>query len=391
MSGAVTVRKVESERDFRDFFEFPWQVYRNDPHWVPPLLSMRRDLLDQKKNPDWKVLEGDYFAAWRGERIVGTIAAYVNPLHNRANHENVGWFGAFEVIDDQDTASALLDTAAEWVRSRGLDAIVGPQTFTTHGDYGLLVEGFIRPVLLMPYNYPYYQRLIEEAGFHKREDLFSFHASRESAGESGLSDRLNRLTESVMKRNHITVRPIDRRRLREEFALFKDIYNDAWADTWGHVPMTPAELDDLVKTLGRFFDPDFAFFAYVDGEPAGFVMGIPDYNLILKKANPRPGVPEIVTLARALWYWKVRRTIDWIRIALLGVRHAYREKGVDVALYGTILESCVQSGRIEHSDSGWVGEGNFRMVRVAQNLGLELYKRHRLYEKRFTIADRSTG
>ncbi|MBK8024975.1 MAG: hypothetical protein IPK19_27050 [Chloroflexi bacterium] len=292
------------------------------------------------------------------------------------------------MYDDQEAASALLATAADWVRSRGLDAIVGPQTFTTHGDYGLLVEGFMRPVLLMPYNYSYYQRLIEGAGFHKREDLFSFHADRALARQIGLSDRLHRLSDAVMKRYKITVRPFDRSRVREEFSLFKDIYNDAWADTWGHVPMSPAELDDLVKSLGRFFDPDFAFFAYVGDDPAGFVMGIPDYNQILKNAAPHPGVPEFVTLARALWHWKVRRSIDWIRIALLGVKHAYREKGVDVALYGTILEACLHSSRIEHTDSGWVGEGNTRMVRVAQNLGLELYKRHRLYEKRF--ADSNT-
>jgi GNAT superfamily N-acetyltransferase len=388
MSGQLTVRKIESAPDFRAFFEFPWQVYKNDPNWVPPLLSMRRDLLDKEKNPDWKCMEGDYFAAWRDNRIVGTIAAYVNPLHNQSNNEHVGWFGAFEVYDDQEAAAALLETAADWVRSRGYDAIVGPQTFTTHGDYGLLVDGFIRPVLLLPYNHPYYRKFIECAGFQKREDLYSFHASRQQAGQIGMSERLQRITQSVMRRNKITVRPIDRSRLREEFTLFKDIYNEAWGDTWGHVPMTPAELDALVNSLGRFFDPDFAFFAYVGGEPAGFVMGIPDYNQILKKAAPRPGMPEIITLLRALWYWKIRRVINWIRIALLGVKHDYRERGVDVALCGTILEAGLNSRCIEHCDCSWVGEENRKMASVAHNLGLELYKTHRLYEKRFLDSSR---
>ncbi|MBK8023159.1 MAG: MFS transporter [Chloroflexi bacterium] len=261
MSGAVTIRKVESERDFRAFFEFPWQVYKQDPHWVPPLLSMRRDLLDQKKNPDWKTMQGDYFAAWRGDQIVGTIAAYVNPQHNQANHENVGWFGAFEVYDDQEAASALLATAADWLRSGGLDAIVGPQTFTTHGDYGLLVEGFMRPVLLMPYNYSYYQKLIEGAGFHKREDLFSFHADRALARQIGLSDRLHRLSDAVTKRYKITVRPFDRSRVREEFSLFKDIYNDAWADTWGHADVSGRTGRSGQEVSAVSSDPDFAFFA----------------------------------------------------------------------------------------------------------------------------------
>ena len=386
MNTTLTVRKVENKRDYQAFFKFPWRVYQNDSNWVPPLLSMRRDLLDKNRNPDWAIMEGDYFAAWRGEQIVGTIAAYANPRHNEINHENVGWFGAFEAFNDPEAATALLETASEWVRSRGYDAIVGPQTFTTHGDYGLLVDGFTRPVLLMTYNPPYYQHLIERASFQKREDLYSFHMSRQQARETGITDRLQRITESVKRRYKVSIRPIDRRHLHDEFELFKDIYNDAWDDTWGFVPMTAAELDALVESLGRFFDPDFAFFAYVDDEPAGFVMGIPDYNQVLKKAAPRPGVPEFITLLRALWHWKVHCAMDWIRIALLGVKHEFREKGVDVALYGTVVQACLDSDRVEHSDSGWIGEGNTKMARVARNLGLEPYKTYRLYEKRFASA-----
>ena len=168
MSNPVAVRKVENAGDFRAFFEFPWHLYKNDPHWVPPLLSMRRDLLDKEKNPAWaEYMEGDYFAAWRGDQIVGTIVAYINHRHNKFHEEHIGWFGAFEVYDDQEAATALLETAAEWVKSRGYDAVRGPQTFTTHEECGLLVDGFTRPTLLMPYNYPYYQQLVENAGFHK--------------------------------------------------------------------------------------------------------------------------------------------------------------------------------------------------------------------------------
>ena len=383
-SAAITVRKVENSSDFRAFFEFPWSVYHNDPNWVPPLLSMRRELLDKQKNPAWEYMEGDYFAAWRGDQIVGTIAAFINHRHNEFHQEHVGWFGAFDVADDQDAADALLTTAADWVRQRGYDAIRGPQTFTTHEDCGILVDGFTRNVLLMPYNHPYYQTLVESAGFQKSMDLYSFHMNRTKSGDSGLTDRLKRVTESVMKRNKITVRPIDRKRLKEEFVLFKELYNTAWDKNWGFVPMTPRELDNLVESLGQFFDPDFAFFAYVAGEPAGFVLGIPDFNQVLKKANPRPGVPEVFSLLQAGWYWKVRPVIDWVRIPLLGVKEAYRMKGVDVALYMTILQACLDSPRINHADGGWILEANSAMVKVANNMGLEVYKTHRLYEKQFS-------
>ena len=379
----VTVRKVENASDFKAFFEFPWQLYKDDPNWVPPLLSMRRELLDKQKNPAWEYMEGDYFAAWHGSEIVGTIAAFINHRHNQYHQEYTGWFGAFEIIDDQAVAAALLDTAAEWVKSRGYDGIRGPQTFTTHEDCGLLVDGFTRPVLLMPYNYPYYQRLVEGAGYEKAMDLYSYHMSRDVSGDSGLTQRLRRVTESVMKRNKITIRPIDRKRLKEEFELFKELYNTAWDKNWGFVPMTERELDAMVESLGQFFDPDFAFFAAVDGEPAGFVLGVPDFNQVLHKANPRPGVPEAISLLRALWYWKVNPVIDWVRIPLLGVKEPYRKKGVDVALYWSILDACLQSKQINHSDGGWILESNEDMVKVAKNMGLEIYKTHRLYEKRF--------
>src|SRR5512145_355428 len=150
----VEVRPVKTPSEFKAFFEFPWTLYKDDPNWVPPLLSMRHDLLDKHKNPAWdEYMEGEYFAAWRGDKIVGTIVAFVNHRHNQFHQEHVGWFGMFETYDDQEVATALLDTATEWVKARGYDAILGPQTFTTHEDVGILVDGFTRPVLLMPYNY----------------------------------------------------------------------------------------------------------------------------------------------------------------------------------------------------------------------------------------------
>lgn len=379
----ITIRKVENAADFRAFFEFPWALYKNNSNWVPPLLSMRRDLLDKKKNPGWEYMEGDYFTAWRGDQIVGTITALINHRHNEFHGEHIGWFGTFEVIDDQEAATALLETAADWVKAKGFDAIRGPQSFSTHDECGLLVDGFQRPVLLMPYNPPYYQKLVENAGFVKAMDVYSFHLSRQEAAEARTGDRLERLTQGVMKRNKITVRPINRKRLKPEFALFKEIYNVAWEKNWGFVPMTPKELDGMVASLGQFFDPDFAFFANVDGQPAGFVMAIPDFNQVLQKANPRPGVPEVLTLLRALWHWKIRPVMDWARIPLMGVKQEFRNKGVDAVLYYHVLQALLANPRIQHSDSGWILEVNENMVKIALSFGSTIYKTHRFYEKRF--------
>ncbi|MEP7292367.1 MAG: GNAT family N-acetyltransferase [Chloroflexota bacterium] len=376
----VQIRKVDTQADFKPYFEFPWVLYQGDPNWTPPLLSMRREQYDKKKNPAWEYIDGDFFAAYRDGRIVGTIAAYINQRHNEYNDEEIGWFGAFEVEDDPEAASALLDTAAEWVRARGFKTIRGPQTFTTHEETGLLVDGFTRPILLMPYNKPYYEKLVLGANFHPVMDTYSFHLSRDEVNQTGLLERLERITKAIMKRNHVVIRPIDGHNLKGEFALFKELYNAAWEKNWGFTPMTPKELDAMVKSLGQFFDPSLAFFGEVDGEPVGFIMAVPDFNQVLKKVYPKPGTPEAVSLVKALYHWKLNPIIDWARVPLMGVKEAYRSKGVDAALYFHVLDAMLK-GRYQHCDSGWILSINQNMVSIAKNFGSQIYKTYRYYEK----------
>ncbi len=376
----VEIRKVETQADFKPFFEFPWTLYKDDPNWTPPLLSMRRDQFDQKKSPSWEYMEGDFFGAFRDGEIVGTIAAYINQRHNEFNQEHIGWFGAFEVLDDAEAATALLNAAAEWVKAHGYETIRGPQTFTTHEETGLLVDGFTRPILLMPYNKPYYEQLVLGAGYHPVMDTYSFYLSRQQVQQNGLDARLERITNSIMKRNHVTIRPIDRHNLKKEFELFKELYNTAWEKNWSFVPMTEKELDAMVKSLGQFFDPDLAFFGYVDEQPAGFIMAIPDFNQVLLRAYPKPGTPELVSLIKALYYWKLNPIIDWARVPLMGVKQAYRNKGVDAVLYYHVLEAMLH-GRYQHSNSGWILDINQNMVSIAKSFGSQIYKTYRYYEK----------
>lgn len=379
----VTIRKVETKQDYRAFFEFPWSLYKGDPNWVPPLLSMRHDTFDKDKNPAWEYMEGDYFNAWRGDELVGTIAAYINHRHNEFHNEHIGWFGAFEVRDDAEAAQALLSTAIEWVRAKGYETIRGPQTFTTHEETGLLVEGFERPVILYPYNKPYYEGFVRAAGFEKVMDTHAFYINAHYARDNQL-ERLERVTKNLMKRSDISVRPFNMKQKKQEFELLKEIYNAAWEKNWGFVPFTPRELDALTHSLGQFFDPRLAFFAYVKDEPAGMIVGIPDFNQVLQKANARPGMPEIVTLLRALYHWKIRPVMDWVRVPLMGVKEGYRNKGVDVALYWALMDAVVKSGYV-HSDSGWVLETNKNASSVTLNAGGKVYKVYRYFEKALNI------
>ncbi|MFN8376332.1 MAG: N-acetyltransferase [Anaerolineae bacterium] len=378
---SLEVRKVETQADFKAFFEFPWTLYKDDPNWVPPLLSMRSELLDQKKHPCWEYMEGDYFGAWRGDKLVGTITAFINHRHNDFHGEHIGWFGTFDVYDDQEAASALLDKAAEWVKAKGYTAIRGPQNFTTHDECGLLVDNFSRPIILMPYNAPYYQRLVESRGdFQKVMDVYSFYWDTSMVADSNAVERLGHVTEKMMKRAKIVIRPLDGKNLKKEFILFKELYNAAWEKNWGFTPMTPAELDALVASLGMFVDPKLAFMAEVNGDPAGFMMAIPDLNQALHWAYAKPGTPELFTLLKAVWYWKIRAKIDVVRLPLMGVKPQYRNKGVDVAMYYYTMKAVLDAG-FKSSDAGWILETNTNMVSIAQNTGMKIYKTHRFYEK----------
>lgn len=378
----VTVRKAKEKNDFKAFFEFPWKIYKDDPNWAPPLLSMRQELLDEKKNPSWDYLNGDYYVAWRDNEPVGTIAAFVNQRHNEMHGENIAWFGAFEVVNDQEAANALLNTAAEWAQANGYHALRGPQTFTNMEECGLLIDGFERQILLMPYNPPYYQQLIEAAGFHKVMDTFSFYGNWDTVdGETkNVRDRFSKLVERIQKRGNITARPLDRRKLKQEFELFKEIYNTAWEKNWGFVPFTSKELDALVKSLGMIFDPRLACFGYVDGEPAGFIFAVPDISQVLHRVKPRPGVPEVFSLIATAWHWKVRGMIDWIRIPLMGVVEKHRNKGVDLVMYNQLLKA-LEGTPYKHLDAGWILETNQPMMQILKNLEMEVHRTYRFYEK----------
>ena len=376
---SLVIRPIETPTAFRAFFEFPWRLYRDDPNWVPPLLSMRRELLDPQQNPAWAYLDGQYFGAWCAGQLVGTITALVNHRHNDYWDEDVGWFGTFETIDDQAVATALLDTASEWVRARGYSAIRGPQSFTMHEETGLLVRNFNRPVLMNAYNPPYYEALIKNTGFQPMLDTVCFYYDRQLAQQHDFRNRLQRIASRATRSGRVQVRTLDRTRRHADLQLFRDIYNCAWDKNWGFVPMTDDELDALIENLGMLVDPDLAFFAEVDGEAVGFALAVPDFNELLHAAYPRPAVPEWWTLARIVWDWKVRKTVRGARLVFLGVVDGHRDQGIDIALLYRVFDALDDSP-YTHIDCGWVLETN-PLVQISLKLGADMYKTHRYYQK----------
>lgn len=373
----LTIHECRTAAERRAFVTFPWRVYRGDPFWVPPLISERMAFFDPQRNPFHRHAEVALFMARRDGEPVGTSAVLVNHQHNAFHGERVAFFGAFEVLPDREAAHALLATARDWARGRGMEALRGPATFSTNEECGLLIEGFGDPPrILMPYNPPYYRDFIESFGFHKAKDLYAYELTVEVFN---WPEKLVRVVEKLKGRARFRVRQADIRRFREELDRIKRVYNSAWERNWGFVPLTDAEIEHMAAQLIRFVDPDLVFIAEADGEPIGFSLTLPDLNQALRRAYPRPGVPEWWTLLKLLYYWKVHRVITTIRVFAMGVVESWRAHGVSALFYYETARAALPKG-YRRAEMSWILEDNIMMNRDIQALGGRIYKIYRIYE-----------
>ncbi|MCL5273455.1 MAG: GNAT family N-acetyltransferase [Chloroflexi bacterium] len=372
----ITECKTKAER--RKFIDFQWEIYKGDQYWVPPLISEREAFYDPGKNVFFEHSDVALFLARRAGKVVGTIAAIHNKRHNEYHNDRTGFFGSFEVINDFDVARALLDTARDWLKARGLNVMRGPATFSANEEFGLLIDGFdSEPQLMMTYNPRYYIDLLERYGFKKEMDLYAWWASTEHSRDIIVGGRFERVTQMAMKRGKFTVRTADMSRFDEEVDRIKKIYNKAWLRNWGFVPMTDHEIDHLGANLKQIVDPDMVFIAEKDGEPIGVSISLPNVNRPLRKAYPNPKTPEIWTLLKFLWY---RRTmVNALRLIILGVLPEYRMSGVDAVMIYMTLEVALKKGLIG-GECSWILETNDDMNRVIQYADPELYKKYRIYD-----------
>lgn len=362
---------VTDGRGLNRFIAFPYDHYRGDPLWVPPLRMDVRTLLSPRKNPFFQHAEAQYFVGRAEGRTGGRIAAIKNDAHNREHHDRVGFHGFFESVNDQAVADALFDAAAHWLRAKGCDTMRGPMSPSINEECGLLVEGFdAPPTVMMPHNPPWYGALHERYGFAKAKDLYVF----EGAGAEP-PERYVRAANVLAERKGITLRPLDMKRFAEEVELVKTLYNQAWEKNWGFIPLTDAEIDHLAKQLKPVVVPELVCFAERAGQVIGFSVALPDLNVALKH-NPSgrlfPGILKIL--------WHARR-ITRIRVLLLGVLPEYRQIGVDALMYHWIWTKGIAKG-YRWAEGSWILEDNAPIIKAAERLGFQHYKTYRIYDKR---------
>ncbi|MGH7965476.1 MAG: GNAT family N-acetyltransferase, partial [Candidatus Binatia bacterium] len=361
---------AHSRRDLFRFLKLPWQLYRDDPVWVPPLLHDLKRLLDPRSHPFHQHAEVQYFLARRGEEIVGRIAAIVNHQYVTFHNQAIGFFGFFESVNDPAVATELLTTVERWLAERGMKQIHGPMNFSTNEECGLLVDGFQhRPMVMMPYNPPYYAQLLEAAGYTKAKDLLAYLLDDPQPPE-----RLVHGVSRLQQVREVTIRQINPRRFAEEVDLIRAIYTSAWERNWGFIPMTKEETSDLASQFRRVADPNLCLIAEVKGEPVGFALALPDYNQVLRHMNGRL-LP--FGLLKLLWY---RRKINAARVLTLGLKPGFRRMGIDAMLYLCLWQEAPKNG-YPTVECSWILEDNWAMRRGLERMGARLYKTYRIYEK----------
>jgi GNAT superfamily N-acetyltransferase len=374
--GRAEIRPVQTRSDLREFICVPWTIYKDDPHWVPPLIIDVKEFLDRRKHPFYLHGDAAQFIALRNGQAVGRIMASEDPTYNARFATNLGCFGMFECVDDRQTAHALLDTAAGWLRQRGRTEIMGPIDYSINYPCGLLVDGFDTPPrVMMNHNPIYYVGLLESWGLTKEHDLYAWWFM----DKLDLVERWRDRVEKIIRRSRVTIRHFNNDDFESEIVRCREVYNSAMSNLWGFVKLSDAEFRHLAKRLRRIAQAEQVLLAEVEGQPVGFSLTLPDINEAIRPLNgrlTRYGLPiGLWRLARGM------RRIKTARMVILDVLEGYRRRGIAEAL---ILRTLDYGKNVLHytgAELSWTLEDNPAINHTIESVGGQRYKTYRIYRK----------
>ncbi|HET9794884.1 MAG TPA: GNAT family N-acetyltransferase [Thermoanaerobaculia bacterium] len=361
-------------RDVSRFLAVPHAIYRDDPNWVAPLEDDLKKVFTDA-NPLFEHAEMQLWVAERDGRDVGRIAGILDRAHNDFHRERSAFFGFFESVDDPEVSRALFERVEAWAKERGMERILGPMNPTTNDECGLLVEGFDSPpVLMMTYNPEYYMKLFADAGLAKAKDLLAY---RVVLADKPLA-RLSRLSAGFERRQpELRVRPIRKKTLKADLTKVKEVYNAAWEENWGFVPMTDGDIDFMAARLKPLLVEDLVLLAETPQEPVAFMMSLPDYNEAMKPLRGKLLTPKIFGFLAYLLGWKKPRMT---RLITLGIKKSHRNRGIDAVMFAHSLQAMLAAG-YEECEISWILEDNVMVQRPIALFDGEIYKRYRIYEK----------
>ncbi len=373
----ITLQPVVNLRQRREFVMFPWQIYRADRFWVPPLINDKLERLDPQHNPFWRTADQALWMAYVDGKPAGTIAGIIDHHSIETTHKSVGQFGFFECIDDSRVASRMLDTVADWAREKGMATLRGPFNPSPSDEVGVLVEGFeTRPAILEAHTPPYYAKLIEAAGFHKFTDDLARLVTRTPSDtlEGLLPEKLRRVADRASQRPDLVIRPVRMDEWDSEIRQACQIYNAALACLPDYTPIPEAEFARFAESFRPLMDPRMALLAEANCQPVGFALALPDVNEALQHVNGKLDLPGFVKL------WWYSRKLTRVAFKILMVLPEYQGRGVEAVLAARIAHVIWGLGYKE-IDLSLTGEENVKSTLLQENLGFKVYRRYRVYEK----------
>ena len=370
----LDVHPIRSRAELRDFVRLPWQIYRGDRDWVPPLVSdIERAVALPALGTTGATHEA--FIARRGGTVVGRVYAGFDPVLNERKRQHAGHLSLFEAVNDTEVARALAEHAVGWLQQRGIDLVRGPvcpagPAIDEHK--GVLVDGFDgRPCVLTSYNPPYYQSLFEQSGFDKDADAFAY---RMEAARLFTKDPA-RAVQYAERRYGFRTDPMNLRDLDGEVQAIKHVLDLAVPAEW--TDMTPPGLDEVRQMATRLVplvDPDLTAVVRAGDEPVGFGLAIPDYNQVLAHLNGR------ITPVGALKYLWYKRRINRVRFFIMFVVPEFRQKGVAHAIYYRVFSRGTAKGYLQ-GEASTIGETNRQMRADIERMGAVRYKTYRVYAR----------
>ncbi|MFH1524608.1 MAG: hypothetical protein ABIF04_06560 [Chloroflexota bacterium] len=367
----MRIRPVTSKRDLETFINLPYSLYKNDPVWVPPLRDEQRGQFDPRRNPLLDHCEWQLFLLEEDGRPIGRVAAFIDLLAIKFWGKCIGLFGYFECPPDAAAARLLLEAARTWLKSKKCTSMRGPWSFVSQ-EWGLVVEGFEpSPVVMAPYNPPYYEKQLTDFGLEKVKDMLCWSIS--AAEGYQIPERIIQLTDAVQKRYNVRIRQLDMKRYDEEVKIIIELANSTIIDNWGYSPVTEAEVQQMARDMRPVLQPKGVLFAEdADGRPIGFAITLPDVNTLLKGLNGRLFPFGFIKLL-----WGIPRLRRY-RMFALGVIPEYQGKAIDSLIYRAMHETLYTPDI--WMEINYVLEDNWPMVNAIKKLEATPLRRYRVYE-----------
>ena len=372
----IEIKPLQTKRERNIFLTVPWTIYRNDPLWVPPLIPEKAKVIDPTQGLFFKDGRAEFFIAWKDGKPAGTLCLAEDFNNTRTKGFAECMYGFVECIEDYDVFQAMFDHAETWARTQNMKSLFGPYNLDREDSRGILIEGRDRPpVILCGHQPAYYQTFFERYGFQKM-------------GEDGLAyaididlnnpkiQRLSRLADKVRERNpNFKVRGANIRDLDNEIDRVVFLQNEGLKHMPGHVPYTRTDIETMINPLIELADTDLVLFAEVDGKPAGFFPGVPNFNEIVIHLN---GLRYPWDYLRYLKYRNIKPKC--IAIKSVVVPPEYWDTGVAILMFDEMVKRAVARG-YRWADLSITGENNTDTWPLAHHMGAKIYKRYRFYNR----------